>query len=115
KNALVHFKEDVRITRGFKAQVGVAACLANIGKLDDGEKLMRAMIKSYPSAWEPHRLLGWVLIRRKKIDAGIDQYVQAERLEPRGLDVHRELCQVYEKARRYDAAIQEGQAAIQAN
>ena len=65
------------------ATLGKAACLVQLGRLDEAEALLRAVLQEAPNAASVHDRLGNVLLSQGRVPEAIDAFETALRISPR--------------------------------
>jgi Tfp pilus assembly protein PilF len=83
------------------------------GRLDEAEALLNRLLADNPDRPRALHLLGIVTFRKGRASEAVEKVERAIALMPNAALFHRNLCEMYRKLRRYDAALLEGLRAIE--
>lgn len=95
-------------------KIGLAFVLLQNQRPEEAAKLLESVLSAHPSFF-PHYLMGQLLMRDGRSDEAMEQYRAAIKLEPRFAPSRTELGKLYLKKSDVPAAIQELEAALQAD
>lgn len=87
------------------AQVGEAASLLKLGKLDEAERILRGVISSTPRNPDAHNLLGIILDQRGNPEEAEREYRTALRLAPKTISALANLGVLLVHTKRFEEAI----------
>ena len=82
-DAAVQFREVARITDGFDAKFELASVLAEAGKWDEAEKLVRELVGLRPNEFRGIVLLGRVLVHREQYGPQFPPTKRPRRISPK--------------------------------
>ncbi|HWB47603.1 MAG TPA: tetratricopeptide repeat-containing glycosyltransferase family protein [Stellaceae bacterium] len=83
------------------------------GRLDEAEAILTRLMVEYPDRPRALHLYGIVLFRKSRGDEAVRYVERAIALLPDMALFHRNLCEMYRKQRRFDAALLEGLRAVE--
>jgi hypothetical protein len=83
------------------------------GRLDEAEALLRRLLADHPDRPRALHLLGIVTFRKGRLAEAVEHVERAIALMPNAALFHRNLCEMYRKLRRYDAALLAGLRAVE--
>jgi len=98
-----------------RAQINLAALLANDGRLDEAVLHLQTAIAIKPDAAEAYANLGVIEYRRNQIGSAIADYRKSLTLDPNAAATHDRLGAALVEAGDIQQAVSEGQRAIQLN
>jgi tetratricopeptide (TPR) repeat protein len=100
-------------TEEFARQLAVAAEYEAAGRLDEAEVLLNRLLAENSDRPRALHLLGIVAFRKGRTTEAVELVERAIALMPNAALFHRNLCEMYRKLRRYDAALLAGLRAIE--
>ncbi|NOY62123.1 MAG: tetratricopeptide repeat protein [Gammaproteobacteria bacterium] len=95
-------KEVVSLEVREEFQQALASVAA--GKLDEGEKLLRAMTEKYPKLAGPYANLGIIYVRKERTEEAEQAFKKAIALSPEIASVHNYLGVLYRNSGRFEEA-----------
>ncbi len=113
EQAIPYYRVSVRLTRGYEARRRLAAVLASTGNVDEGELIIREVIKDFPSQWRPYYQLGWMYIQRKQYESALVALKRAQELGPENQSPYIQLSFVYLALNKPDLALEQATTAVQ--
>jgi tetratricopeptide (TPR) repeat protein len=97
----------------FTRQLALAAEYEATGRLDEAEILLNRLLAENSDRPRALHLLGIVAFRKRRTTEALGLIERAIALMPNAALFHRNLCEMYRKLRRYDAALLAGLRAIE--
>jgi Tfp pilus assembly protein PilF len=97
----------------FAQLLALAAEHEAAGRLDEAEALLQRMLATNPDAHRAVHLFGIVAFRKGRMVEAVGHVERAVALMPGEGLFHRNLCEMYRKLRRYDAALLAGLRAVE--
>jgi tetratricopeptide (TPR) repeat protein len=90
---------------GEKVRTALAQACLRVGRLDEAERELRAVLAARPAYVDAHVTLGNLLVERRDLAAATGAYEQAAGLRPDDANLAFTLCQLYVIQRRDDEAL----------
>ncbi|HVH80174.1 MAG TPA: tetratricopeptide repeat protein, partial [Stellaceae bacterium] len=97
----------------FAQQLGLAVEHEAAGRLDEAEALLQRLLADHPDRPRALHLLGIVAFRKGRMTEAVEHVERAIALMPNAALFHRNLCEMYRKLKRYDAALLAGLRAVE--
>jgi serine/threonine-protein kinase len=99
--------ECYRAVCALRPQLGavLALALARVGRAEEGERVLRDLVRRQPLNPEVHYILGWGLYKQGKLAGAADAYQEALRLRPDYFEAHNDLGIALEEQGRVTEAV----------